>query len=48
MDRLAALVNIRNFVDKHADEGDYVIIAEGLHLKDLRDIVNPTAAEDVR
>lgn len=48
MDRLTALVNVRNFVDKHPTTPDTFEVLDGVTMKDLRDIVNPTTAEDVR
>ena len=48
MDRLTALVNVRNFVDAHPTTPDTFEVVSGVSMKDLRDIVTPTTAEDVR
>jgi hypothetical protein len=48
MDRLRALVNVRNYVDAHRELPDNEEVLPGVEMADLRDIVMPTTAEDVR
>lgn len=48
MDRLTALVNVRNYIDANTGLPDNEEVLPGVVMKDLRDIVNPTTAEDVR
>lgn len=48
LDRLIALSNVKNYVDEHAGEPDNEEVLPGVVMKDLRDIVTPTVAEDVR
>lgn len=48
MDRLRALVNVRKYVDEHRELPDNEEVLPGVDMGDLRDIVMPTTAEDVR
>ena len=48
MDRLRALVNVRKFVDENRHMADNEEVLPGVEMADLRDIVMPTTAEDVR
>lgn len=46
MDRLTALVNVRRYVDENLTIADNEEVLPGVVMKDLRDIVMPTVAED--
>jgi hypothetical protein len=48
MDRLNALVAVRKFVDAHPELPDNEEVLQGVDMGDLRTIVMPTTAEDVR
>ena len=48
MDRLIALGNIKSYIDDNTSLPDNEEVLPGVVMKDLRDIVMPTTAEDVR
>lgn len=48
MDRLTALVSIRNYVDANRQRSEDEEVLPGITMLDLRNIVDPTVAEDVR
>lgn len=48
MDRLNALVAIRKYVDANTHVADKEEVLPGVDMADLRTIVTPTTAEDVR